>query len=93
MEGALASVERSLRTVKVTGKEAGGCARSVPKHLGDRAWSPEPAPHNPGAKPLPATLPDPRQSPPTCGAYLNRRPSVRLDFVAVIRADTRALGR
>jgi hypothetical protein len=38
MEGALASVERSLRTVKLTRKSGGGCAQSVPKRANPGSW-------------------------------------------------------
>jgi Phage integrase family len=71
MEGALAPVERSLRTVKVARKKAGGRAQSVPKHLGDRGLSltgKHPITQEQSHFPPPCRTP--ANPPPTCGAYV-----------------------
>jgi hypothetical protein len=39
MEGALAPVERSFRTVKVARKRREGCAQSVPKRPNPGSWT------------------------------------------------------
>jgi hypothetical protein len=64
MEGALAPVERSFRTVKSDTQKAGGCAHSVPKHLGDRGLGlPSPHPITQEQSHYPPPCLTPRQSP------------------------------